>query len=187
MEPMVISKTDFREITPDTLLEDDRVSFFPIIPTLFAGFLAGFLFEAYGEDDPEGETFLVNDDEVMTEDACGRFYDRNWRWRRRRSKRIYSLSGHAEEYIEREPFAHQEEDLNDEIATRLVDEPGDGEREYNGALSDSEEDDMEPTHVLWLPYETVIFRPISWLQSWILSKPLTLFDQYFNKQANILI
>ena len=77
MEPMLISKTDFREITPDTLLEDDRVSFFPIIPTLFAGFLAGFLFEAYGEDDPEGETFLVNDDEVMTEDACGRFYDRN--------------------------------------------------------------------------------------------------------------
>lgn len=29
-----------------------------------------------------------------------------------------------------------------------MDEPGDGEREYNGALSDSEEDDMEPTHVL---------------------------------------
>lgn len=77
MEPMIISKIDLREITPDKLLEDDRFSFFPIIPTLFAGFLAGFLFEAYGESDPEGETFLVNDDEVMTEDACGRFYDRN--------------------------------------------------------------------------------------------------------------
>ena len=46
-----------------------------------------------------------------------------------------------------EPFAHQEEDLNDTFATRLVDEPGDGEREYHDVINDSHEDDMEPTNV----------------------------------------
>ena len=58
------------------------------------------------------------------------------------------LSGHAEEYLNREePFAHQEEDLNDTFATRLVDEPGDGEREYHDVINDSHEDDMEPMYV----------------------------------------
>ena len=75
-DPMFVTKTDLIEITPDTLLEDDRLSFYPIIPTLFAGFLAGLLFEAYGEDDVAGETLLVDlDDEPSIDDTCGRFYD----------------------------------------------------------------------------------------------------------------
>lgn len=72
-EPRVYGDHDLGQINPDELLEADFMSYYPFIGTIFVGLIAGFFFEAYGETD-HVEDFLEIDDEVIEEDACGRFY-----------------------------------------------------------------------------------------------------------------
>jgi hypothetical protein len=65
---------DWRRIRPELLLATDASSYIPFIGTVFAAFIAGFFFEAYGTDKDLEESFLETDEDSMEEDACGRFY-----------------------------------------------------------------------------------------------------------------
>jgi hypothetical protein len=66
---------DWRRLKPDSLIMIEPTSVMPYVGTIFAAFIAGFFFEAYGADKDREESFLETDDDDMEEDACGRFYD----------------------------------------------------------------------------------------------------------------